>query len=69
MCRSAPTISGNMNALRLPTFFEALRHSHVIFTAGDGSFGHESGHEQEATSRRQAEEVWMLWRAGAYGDI
>jgi len=58
-----------MNALRLPAFFENLGHSNVILTAGGGAFGHKDGPKQGATSCRQGEEAWKLWKAGAYGDI
>ena len=40
MKETTPIISGGMNALRLPAFFENLGHSNVILTAGGGSFGH-----------------------------
>jgi ribulose 1,5-bisphosphate carboxylase large subunit-like protein len=40
MKQTTPIISGGMNALRLPAFFENLGHSNVILTAGGGSFGH-----------------------------
>merc|ERR1719230_2429922 len=58
-----------MNALRLPAFFENLGHSNVILTAGGGSFGHKDGPKQGATSCRQGEEAWKLWKAGTYGDV
>merc|ERR1712050_565401 len=62
-------ISGGMNALRLPAFFENLGHSNVILTAGGGSFGHKDGPKQGAMSCRQGEEAWKLWKAGTYGDV
>ena len=37
---TTPIISGGMNALRLPGFFENLGHGNVINTAGGGSYGH-----------------------------
>merc|ERR1711988_952120 len=40
MKETSPIISGGMNALRLPAFFENLGHSNVILTAGGGAFGH-----------------------------
>merc|ERR1711966_414895 len=46
-----------------------LGHSNVILTAGGGAFGHKDGPKQGATSCRQGEEAWKLWKAGAYGDI
>merc|ERR1712110_1397466 len=58
MIQTTPIISGGMNALRLPAFFENLTHSNVILTAGGGSFGHKDGPKQGATSCRQAEEGW-----------
>jgi hypothetical protein len=69
MKETTPIISGGMNALRLPAFFENLGHSNVILTAGGGAFGHKDGPKQGATSCRQGEEAWKLWKAGAYGDI
>merc|ERR1712203_292669 len=69
MIQTTPIISGGMNALRLPAFFENLSHSNVILTAGGGAFGHKDGPKQGATSCRQGEEAWMLWKAGMYGDV
>merc|ERR1712056_130529 len=69
MKQTTPIISGGMNALRLPAFFENLGHSNVILTAGGGSFGHKDGPKQGATSCRQGEEAWKLWSAGMYGDV
>merc|ERR1712211_95851 len=37
MVQTTPIISGGMNALRLPAFFENLSHSNVILTAGGGA--------------------------------
>jgi hypothetical protein len=37
---TTPIISGGMNALRLPGFFENLGHGNVINTAGGGAYGH-----------------------------
>ena len=51
-------ISGGMNALRLPGFFENLGHSNVIQTSGGGAFGHKGGGTAGAFSLRQAEEAW-----------
>merc|ERR1712076_277489 len=53
MIQTTPIISGGMNALRLPAFFENLTHSNVILTAGGGSFGHKDGPKQGATSCRR----------------
>merc|ERR1719215_1598254 len=69
MKQTTPIISGGMNALRLPAFFENSSHSNVILTAGGGSFGHKDGPKQGATSCRQGEEAWMFWKAGRYGDV
>lgn len=55
--------------MRLPAFFENLGHSNVILTAGGGAFGHKDGPKQGATSCRQGEEAWKLWKAGTYGDV
>jgi ribulose-bisphosphate carboxylase large chain len=55
-------ISGGMNALRIPGFFENLGHSNVIMTAGGGSYGHIDGAAAGARSMRQAEQCW---KAGA----
>ncbi len=59
---TTPIISGGMNALRLPGFFENLGHSNLVLTAGGGSYGHLDGPAAGATSLRQAE---TCWRTGA----
>jgi len=59
---TTPIISGGMNALRLPGFFENLGHSNLVLTAGGGSYGHADGPAAGATSLRQAEQCW---RTGA----
>jgi len=59
---TTPIISGGMNALRIPGFFENLGHSNLILTAGGGSYGHIDGPAAGAKSLRQAE---ACWRAGA----
>ncbi|HYG90077.1 MAG TPA: ribulose-bisphosphate carboxylase [Azospirillum sp.] len=51
-------ISGGMNALRLPGFFDNLGHANVIQTSGGGSFGHVDGAAAGARSLRQAYEAW-----------
>ena len=51
-------ISGGMNSLRIPGFFENLGHSNVIMTAGGGSYGHIDGAAAGARSMRQAEQCW-----------
>jgi ribulose-bisphosphate carboxylase large chain len=55
---TTPIISGGMNALRLPGFFENLGHGNVINTAGGGSYGHIDSPADGATSLRQAYECW-----------
>ncbi len=55
---TTPIISGGMNALRMPGFFENLGHSNLIMTAGGGSFGHIDGAAAGAISLRQAEQCW-----------
>jgi len=59
---TTPIISGGMNALRLPGFFENLGHANVINTAGGGSHGHIDSPAAGAISLRQAYECW---KAGA----
>ncbi len=59
---TTPIISGGMNALRLPGFFQNLGHANVINTAGGGSYGHVDGPAAGAISLRQAYECW---KAGA----
>ncbi|HBN31737.1 MAG TPA: ribulose 1,5-bisphosphate carboxylase, partial [Rhodobacteraceae bacterium] len=51
-------ISGGMNALRMPGFFENLGTSNLILTAGGGAFGHIDGAADGAKSLRQAEQCW-----------
>ncbi len=55
---TTPIISGGMNALRIPGFFDNLGHSNLILTAGGGSFGHLDGPAAGAISLRQAEQCW-----------
>lgn len=55
---TTPIISGGMNALRLPGFFENLGHGNVILTAGGGSYGHIDGPAAGAQSLKQAYECW-----------
>jgi ribulose-bisphosphate carboxylase large chain len=69
MPQTTPIISGGMNALRLPAFFENLGHSNVILTAGGGAFGHKDGPKQGAISCGQGEESWLFWKRGEYGDV
>ena len=55
---TTPIISGGMNALRLPGFFENLGHGNVINTSGGGSYGHIDSPAAGAISLRQAYECW-----------
>ncbi|MCP4410047.1 MAG: ribulose-bisphosphate carboxylase [Gammaproteobacteria bacterium] len=55
---TTPIISGGMNALRLPGFFENLGHGNLINTAGGGAFGHIDSPAAGGTSLRQAYECW-----------
>jgi len=59
---TTPIISGGMNALRLPGFFENLGHGNVINTAGGGAYGHIDSPAAGAISLRQGYECW---KAGA----
>ena len=59
---TTPIISGGMNAVRMPGFFENLGNSNLILTAGGGAFGHIDGTVAGAISLRQAEQCW---KAGA----
>jgi ribulose-bisphosphate carboxylase large chain len=56
---TTPIISGGMNALRLPGFFDNLGHSNVIQTSGGGAFGHKDGGTVGAKSLRLAHEAWQ----------
>merc|ERR1719242_1130453 len=71
MVQTTPIISGGMNALRLPAFFENLTHSNVILTAGGGAFGHKDGPKQGAVSCRKgafltfqkdADQIYPGWK-------
>ena len=59
---TTPIVSGGMNALRLPGFFENLGHGNVINTAGGGAYGHIDSPAAGAISLRQA---YDCWKAGA----
>ncbi len=59
---TTPIISGGMNALRLPGFFENLGHGNLINTAGGGAYGHIDSPAAGAISLRQA---YDCWKAGA----
>ncbi len=56
---TTPIISGGMNALRLPGFFENLGHGNLINTSGGGSYGHIDSPAAGAISLRQAYECWL----------
>ena len=58
MGATTPIISGGMNAIRMPAFFDNLGHSNLILTAGGGAFGHIDGTPAGAISLRQAEQCW-----------
>jgi len=55
---TTPIISGGMNALRLPGFFENLGHGNVINTSGGGAYGHIDSPAAGAKSLHQAYECW-----------
>ncbi len=59
MRATTPIISGGMNALRLPGFFDNLGHCNVIQTSGGGAFGHKDGGVAGAKSLKQARDAWM----------
>ncbi len=59
MKSTTPIISGGMNALRLPGFFNNLGHSNIIQTSGGGAFGHVDGGTAGAKSLRQAQDAWQ----------
>ncbi|MCP4934894.1 MAG: ribulose-bisphosphate carboxylase [bacterium] len=59
---TTPIISGGMNALRLPGFFENLGHGNLINTAGGGSYGHIDSPADGAKSLHQA---YACWKEGA----
>ena len=59
MKATTPIISGGMNALRLPGFFDNLGHCNVIQTSGGGAFGHRDGAVAGARSLAQACDAWL----------
>ncbi len=61
MAPTTPIVSGGMNALRLPGFFDNLGHCNVIQTSGGGALGHKNGIAAGATSLRQS---FMAWQEG-----
>lgn len=54
----SPIISGGMNALRLPGFFDNLGHANIIQTSGGGSFGHIDGVGAGVESISLAVDAW-----------
>jgi len=58
MKATSAIISGGMNALRLPGFFENLGHANVVQTSGGGAFGHLDGPVDGAISLRQSHDAW-----------
>jgi len=58
MKATTPMISGGMNALRLPGFFDNLGHANVCQTSGGGAFGHLDGPTAGALSLHQAHDAW-----------
>jgi ribulose-bisphosphate carboxylase large chain len=74
MKATTPMISGGMNALRLPGFFENLGHANVVQTSGGGAFGHLDGPVAGARSLRQAVDAWaagvdLLAYAGEHREL
>jgi len=59
MKATTPIISGGMNAIRLPGFFDNLGHCNVIQTSGGGAFGHKEGGAAGAKSLQQSRDAWM----------
>merc|ERR1712178_449840 len=76
MKQTTPIISGGMNALRLPAFFENLSHSNVILTAGGGVYGdislsdgvieyaktHEEMKGAFLTFQKDADQIYPGWK-------
>ena len=56
---TTPIISGGMNALRLPGFFENLGHGNIINTSGGGSYGHIDSPAAGAISLKQSYQCYM----------
>ena len=56
---TTPIISGGMNALRLPGFFENLGHGNVINTSGGGSYGHIDSPAEGAISLKQSYQCYL----------
>ena len=66
---ATPIISRGMHALCLPFFFNKLGHSNVILAAGGQAFRHKDGPKHGVLSCSQAEEAWIMWKAGQYGGV
>jgi len=62
MKATTPIISGGMNALRLPGFFENLGHANIINTCGGGSFGHI---DSPAAGGKSLDQAYDCWKEGA----
>jgi len=62
MKATTPIISGGMNALRLPGFFENLGHANIINTCGGGSFGHI---DSPAAGGKSLDQGYECWKEGA----
>ena len=58
MKATSAMISGGMNALRLPGFFDNLGHANVVQTSGGGAFGHLDGPVAGALSLHQSVDAW-----------
>ncbi len=56
---TTPIISGGMNALRLPGFFENLGHGNLINTSGGGSYGHIDSPADGAKSLKQSYQCYL----------
>ena len=59
MKATTPMISGGMNAIRLPGFFDNLGHANFCQTSGGGVFGHLDGPTAGAKSLRYSWESWQ----------
>jgi len=58
MKATTPMVSGGMNAIRLPAFFDNLGHANICQTSGGGAFGHLDGPTAGGLSLRQAHAAW-----------
>ena len=59
---TCPIISGGMNALRLPGFFENLGHGNLINTCGGGAFGHI---DSPAAGGKSLGQSYDCWKSGS----